>query len=478
MVKRKFLNTISILSKIYFFLILGFIRAQNSNTSQTNITDWSIEELLYKIDNAFAPITSDFENYYQNSCTDERIPSLFNFTSAETMYKRACVSLIYDWAQIYSNYTCNDWMCNNKGKCNFIINELGYVTPSCSCNSGYTGKNCMFSTANYEIIKSWLKVLDTWTTSKPFDYLNNASVAKYLIKIYGSLFTIITNANFQDLELFTRTQLNVGSSIFKTYILTKNPDLNQEMIYFMNKVFGTIYTGIYGLQPLYMLAAYNGTNENGPKFGIVREIIYPGSEIKMSPANGVNKLRILTERSLQTSLFTNFPMKIDGAFINYESPSLFVPAESITKLAEKAKSIAMIYVRDPKPFYQSHSLAANPAIMSQVVEVVGYDGNQTYIYNYFDEQYPLKLSIPWADVPFKNNDYLKNCKVYKFESKSWFPTECKLLADTNDRRASLSCRTMGTFGVACLGSRVDSTLSSQYFAIPSILISLLALLLD
>jgi hypothetical protein len=475
MFQMKLRKNVNIFLIFKLLCLIGYITSQG-NSSTGNVTTWTVDQLTNNLETAFTPIFSDFIRYNQNKCVDSRIPSLFNLTEANSAYSGACVSLVYDWAQVYSNYTCNSWMCNEKGKCSFEINQIGYVNPQCSCYSGYTGKNCMFSQENYEIIKNWLKNIDLWANYQSISYLNNISVASKLIRIYGALFPIISNLNLQDVKIFESTLTNFASTIYKTFILVNNStQMNGEVLIFLNTVLLSTYTSISNQDPFDMPLMYNGTYENSAQYGIIRESFSPGSEISMTPASGVNRLRFLSDLYKPTG-YISPPKKIESAFLNYESPSLFIPAEATTDLAKNFNRIAMTYVRNPKPYYQVNG----PAIMSQVVKVVGIDGNQSLTYVYNSPKNPLKLTIPWSDLPFKNENYIKNCKVYELQAVSnWFETDyCTILPDTNDKRASLTCKKLGTFGVACLGSHIDQTLSSEWVSLPSLLLAFLLLLIN
>ena len=74
-----------------------------------------------------------------------------------------CILLAIDYGQIIYNYSCNNWVCNNQGQCNFNVDPNGNVNQTCACNSGWTGSSCIFPLQDYSYGLSLFRGIFTYT---------------------------------------------------------------------------------------------------------------------------------------------------------------------------------------------------------------------------------------------------------------------------------------------------------------------------
>ncbi|MFM7855182.1 MAG: hypothetical protein ACKO96_25450, partial [Flammeovirgaceae bacterium] len=119
-------------------------------------------------DSFMQSVFTDLFGYLMNNCTDSRVESLFSVTQADDFatYQGFCISLATDTYQIYSNFSCNNWVCNYFGTCQFSINADQIVNQTCNCNSGWNGLACQYTSKNYLYGQNWLNGAVQWLNRK------------------------------------------------------------------------------------------------------------------------------------------------------------------------------------------------------------------------------------------------------------------------------------------------------------------------
>jgi hypothetical protein len=434
-----------------------------------NITSCSSDELLDKVRYAMTPTFNDYESYHSNNCTDDRIPSLYGSDLYPEEYKEICVSLIYDWSQVFTNYTCNKRFCNFHGLCSSTIDDSGFVTPSCNCEAGYNGQTCMFSSTNYNYTTNWLKALETWVLNKTYNTssLNDSDSVSNLIEILGSLFYFTSNVNVKDLDYFGQITSKIFSVIINSSKIGGDPSLNIEILKFIEVILSATDSSFNGFD-LSEIYRYCDSDYESSKFGSYSKKIDPNSALIIAPS-GSNK-RFLTS----TNSSHNPAKKTESIPVNEDSPSLYIP-QSAVSLMDPIFKISFTFVRDPKPFNQLNG----PTIMSQIVTSAASSGKTT-LFDYPQRAERMIITIPWSIVPYNNINYESNCKVYSYNKKNWVVTNsCIVESASNKTTASISCNWFGTYGVACVGSQAKipkRSSSSEFIQTSSLLIAIIIFL--
>ena len=171
----------------------------------SSLTDLSTSFILKTaLDGAFSKLYLEFGAYYMNKCTDNRVESLFGSLSDPMDASFACQDLVYDWAQVYGPYVNNNWFCNLQGTSSSKADDMGFIIPSCSCNPGYAGQNCMFNQTTYDNADAWINTLKKWldnylSTKTINRTIIQSDVVSDLLDITENILVFSSNANVNDL---------------------------------------------------------------------------------------------------------------------------------------------------------------------------------------------------------------------------------------------------------------------------------------
>lgn len=180
-------------------------------------------ELRISLDDAFTRLNLEFSAYFMNKCTDDRVEGLFgkqNSTLDETF---KCMDLIYDWAQVYAPYKCNNWFCNLKGVCSSKTDDIGFIIPSCVCNAGYTGQNCMFNQTTYSNANDWLNYVKQWlqnylAKNTQNNTITQKEVVSDLLDVTQMILLFSSNVNVNDLDKYANIIGVIASSIINSKV--------------------------------------------------------------------------------------------------------------------------------------------------------------------------------------------------------------------------------------------------------------------
>ena len=472
----------------------GTLPAQPDNTTQSNaapsvaapafdyptpsgVDTWSSQDLINNYGYSCTPIFTDFGNYYSNNCTDSRIQSLFNYDAGSVEYNEACISLVYDWSQSFSNYTCNNWFCNNQGQCSFTLDDSGFVTPACTCSAGYNGQNCMFTTQNYNYAKTWVNAVNEWVVTKTNNFtvsLIDVQSVKNLFDVLGQVLFFTTNANVNDLEYFGGVTTNIFNAILSANITASDSALSQEILDFVSEVLGAADSSL-NIDPTDALIMSNTDSMNTTQYGYYSQAVNTTEDLVIAPIAAASRLRFLYDRYLAAKSAATPPKRTTTTPVNQASATLLIPKSATAQLNVNAK-VSFTFVKDPKPYNQLNG----PTISSQVVSISAQDANRNS-YPYPTNADKMTITLPWSTVPYNNADYLGNCKVYAYNGKNWNTTAaCSLTASSSNLAASAACNQFGTYGVACLNSQTSlpkKSTGSSFITLSSVLLGLFAVLL-
>ncbi len=431
-------------------------------------------DLNNQISNAFTPIFNDFSNYYSDPCQDSRVPDLFGLKPGDDGYNDACISLVYDWAQAYTNYTCNNWFCNNQGSCSFSTDDFGFVNPNCTCNAGFNGQNCMFTTQDYSYAKAWLDSFNNWVSQKvSAGPINDTQTVMDLISILGQSTIFTTNVNVQDLNYFGNQMANVFNAIVYAKINFNDPDVSQDILDFVSSVLSVADSSLNGVDPTAALSLTNVTSQNTSTYGYYSQTVDPTVALVISPSSTSSRLRFLYERFLATATAT--APKKNSTAVNMASSRLVIP-QNATAVIPSNIQVSFSFVRDPKPYNQINGVA----VQSQVVTVSSADANKK-AFNYPSNVANMTMTVPWANAPMNNANFVANCIVYSYNKVNWNATSnCIMTANTTNAAASISCNNFGTYGVACTHSQVvipKKSNGSSWVQTSSLVLALIALIL-
>ncbi len=441
----------------------------------------------------------DYMAYILNNCTDSRVPKLFGVTPEDDFftYTGFCVSLATDIYQSYDNFSCNPWLCNYNGTCNYVVNADQVVNATCTCNSGFMGLGCQFQTKNYNYGQSWLSGMVQFINRKTAannGNLFNGNVSEFLsyIDLASNLFYFTSSINPD-----TTTVNNVKAliaPIFNSNVTLDNATqdaISPLLDYIVNDpLLSTL------IDPLVAVNLIT-TDKASAGFGQDSADVDPNNDASLS-FNGRRRLFEFTRKFLQatkTNTATTGNRTSNATkTVNMENPRCTVPKDVTSKLPTGSK-LSLSFVRDPKSYNNNATSLNGNLILSQVLSI-GAKANGTATAFPTGVSAPYSCNVPFANVPLSCPSFQQNCQVVSLNNGVWRnETKCTLGSNTNGNTAVVNCNTFGTVAVACnrnckvdtaaLGSNTKRTntttstnkTSGNFVVLSSMIISLLALLL-
>ena len=386
-----------------------------------------------------------FMNYLMNNCTDSRLNDpngSFNISQTDTpdIYQEMCIVLTMDLGQILSNYSCNPWVCNFQGTCQFTLTNDSIINQTCNCNSGWYGASCMFPTADYTYGLALLNGIVQYAThlnktspiSDEYTFINVLQMAQLYLSFAGyaspSDLPMINQGCLTIFSILSSSQVNITSATsnfigsFLQEVLS-DPNLPSSF------------------DPSQLLTNFGSQNNTSTStYGYSSNSVDTNSDMTLSVSGSRRYLlRFLT--SAKNATLNN---TVTTKTINMANPTVTVP-RNVTSLLPKGSSLTFSFVRDPKTYNNPNS----PYIISQVVTIQAKNG--TNLINYPATATPISLTIPWAFVPLTCANYQSNCTVYKMNNTKWTNSSNCILdpSKTNGNSSLINCTSFGTFGLSC-----------------------------
>lgn len=439
--------------------------------SFTNLTSSSM--LNNALEGAFAKLNLEFGAYYMNKCTDDRVPSLFGSDITGMDASFACQELVYDWGQVYAPYKCNNWFCNLQGTCSSKIDDMGFVVPSCTCNDGYSGQNCMYNQTTYQNAEQWITTVNQWLQNYLDTKTTNRIITKSedvsnLLDITENILLFSSNANPSDLEKYGNIIGEFGVAIMNSNV-TMNSDLENKLFEFVDFIFDNVDSSLQGIDPTQIAGLADEPVKITDKYEMQKIDVPIDVDLNLSPKDFSNKLRLLKDftnnakRFLQKidrkRLLQNLTIKkpAQKKTLNPDSAKAFLPKSLTSALTNS--TVTFVIFKDPSAMTQLNSVS----ISSQVVNLKVTNKATGAIVPYPSNAGTYTVYLPWAQIPLSipDNKYVDNCKVYSYDGKTWTQTQsCTILTTTNSTATNLECRTFGTLGVSCSGASVPPRRSS------------------
>jgi hypothetical protein len=415
------------------------------------------------------------DHYYSNNCNDSRVTDL-GLASTSYEYQEMCSSLAFDFGQNFYDYKCNDWFCNLHGKCNSKVLE-GSADASCTCETGWAGSNCMFTTKDHEYAIRWAHAIESWmNTFYPVSTpVSDIDTFYAFVDMTDNLISLSPNVNLDQQTYMTSVIDGITDRIFNTNI-TVTDEVTNKIFSFINEILNNT-NGLTGLDPTEVLSSFAGNktviNDN---YGSLSSASNKNIDISLSFISA----RVLFAKNLYNRFLADASK--DG--VNMASPKAIVPKDVSASLPTSAK-YQLSFIRDPKPYNKPNSVFIN----SQVVTVTAKGtGNTTY--NFPTGASAYTVYIPWTYIPFtvQNKNYTQNCVVNSYTNSTWSKSNyCKFDISTNENNAVVLCTEFSTFGVSCKNAKADASVfntktksngsNSSIITISSILIALVGLLL-
>jgi hypothetical protein len=428
----------------------------------------------------------EFGAYYMNDCSDDRVEKIFGPLETKFDASYACQDLTMDWAQVYDTYKCNNWICNLKGICSFKTDEMSFVNPSCSCNAGYAGQNCMFNQSTYQNTDEWITTarkwlqnhLDTKTTNKT---ITQSGVVSDLLDITENIIVFSSNSNPTDLEKYGNIIGEFALAIM-TSDVTMNSDLEAKLFEFIDFIFTNIDSSLQGVDPTLIAGMVEEPYKVTDKYEMQKTDIPADAELNLSPKELAPKLRLLQDLSVNAKKFLQ---RIDSKRLLQDKLKIKKPTSKKTFNPDSAKAFlpklltnaltnstaTFVLFKDPSSMTQLNSVS----ISSQIINLKVTNKATGNVVAYPTNSGSYQVYLPWAQVPFNiiDNKYVNNCKVYSFDGKTWTQTQsCTVLATTNSTASNIECKTFGTLGVSCTGAIVSAkkTNASSFLSVASFFI--------
>lgn len=450
--------------------------------SFTSLTSSSM--LKNALDGAFARLMLEFAAYYNNKCTDDRVQDLFG-TENELEASFACQDLVYDWGQVYGPYKCNNWFCNLQGTCSSKADDMGFIIPSCSCNAGYSGQNCMYNQTTYQNADEWVNTMKQWlenylTTKTENRIITQAGVVSDLLDITENILVFSSNANTADLDKYGNIIGEFADAIISSNV-TMNTDLENKLFEFIDFIFTNIDSSLQGVDPTQIAGLAEEDVKVTDKYEMQKVDVPVDADLNLSPKEAAPKLRLLHDLSVNAKKFLQ---RIDSKRIlqqitikkptpkktlNPDSAKAFLPKTLTSALANS--TVTFVLFKDPSSMTQLNSVS----IGTQVVNLKVTNKSTGALVPYPTAAGAYQIYLPWAQTPYNipDNKYVNNCKVYSFDGKTWVQTQsCTVLDTTNSTATNIECKTFGTLGVSCTGASVPAkkTTGSSFLSVASLIV--------
>lgn len=401
--------------------------------------------------------------YRRNTCVDSRVYECFGEKDINSSsYQSSCKDLVTDFSQYYMPFQCNDWLCNFKGKCSFTNQtNTSNVLISCDCQPGFSGRKCIYNDKDYGYALNWTINIYSWLQdiTKNFTVkVTDEDLVYNLVDVVSSILSFVKTMNTDDISTVTRVFGTLLNTIYNADISYKK-EFTDEILLLIGITFEDAEPMI-GLDPSILLSTFNapdGTNTTG--YGFYKSKINSLIDMILGK-NSSSSLRLLQTASVSTG-------------INMATPILTIP-KTVSQLMPADTTFSLTFVRDPKYY----SYPNQTVIQSQVISIKAYSSNNTKIfYSFPASTEKLKISLPWARVPFKlsSGTYQQNCKVYKSDGSTWkIEQSCTVDAASNQNEAVISCAIFDTLGVSCSSpSAMPMRSSSGYISLPVKLLGIL-----
>jgi len=435
---------------------------------------------------AFMRLYMEFAAYYMKHCSDDRVEKIFGPQETKFDASFACQELTMDWAQVYDTYKCNNWICNLKGTCSFKTDDMNFVIPSCSCNAGYAGQNCMFNQTTYQNTEEWITTARQWlqnhlekeTTDKT---ITQSQVVSDLLEITENIIVFSSNANPSDLEKYGNTIGEFALAIITSNV-TMNSDLEAKLFEFVDFIFSNIDSSLQGVDPTLIAGMVDEPYKVTDKYEMQKTDIPAEAELILSPKLLAPKLRLLQDLSVNPKQFLQ---RIDSKRLLQDKSKIQKPKSKKTFNPDSAKAVlpklltnaltnstaTFVLFKDPSSMTQLNSVS----ISSQIINLKVTNKATGALVTYPTNSGSYQVYLPWAQVPLNmlDNNYVNKCKVYSFDGKTWTQTQsCTVLSTTNSAAANIECKTFGTLGVSCSGATVSAkkTNASSFLSVASFII--------
>ncbi len=237
------------------------------NLPDFNKTDLSPILLAANVSSTFHhTVLHDKYMYLFNTCQDPRVENLFGINQNNQLrYELMCRNLAYDWGQYFAPYQCNQWLCNNQGTCNFTTLPTGTVSPTCTCNNGYRGWNCMFNSTTYDYITGYMNGLDTWVNN--FERILDEETLMAFMRIVNHIMNFVAYADPADRDKYAKTVDKYWSLVGSAEYVNITDDLLRGIGLFADSLFST--DSVVGLDPNATRAAlskFPNVSVDAPKY--------------------------------------------------------------------------------------------------------------------------------------------------------------------------------------------------------------------
>ncbi len=244
-------------------------------------------ELRISLDDAFTRLNLEFSAYFMNKCTDDRVEGLFGNQNSTLDATFKCMDLIYDWAQVYAHYKCNNWFCNLKGVCSSKTNDIGFIIPSCVCNAGYTGQNCMFNQTTYNNANDWLnyvkqRLQNYLAKNTQNNTITQKEVVSDLLDVTQMILLFYSNVNVNDLDKYANIISVIASSIMNSKV-TMDSELEEKLFDFMDFISSNIDSSLHGVDPTQIVALANETVKVTDQYELQKADIPINTDLNLSP---------------------------------------------------------------------------------------------------------------------------------------------------------------------------------------------------
>jgi len=279
------------------------------NLPDFNKTDLSPILLAANVSSTFHhTVLHDKYMYLFNTCQDPRVENLFGINQNNQLrYELMCRNLAYDWGQYFAPYQCNQWLCNNQGTCNFTTLPTGTVSPTCTCNNGYRGWNCMFNSTTYDYISSYMNGLDTWVNN--FERILDEETLIAFTRIVNHIMNFVAYADPADRDKYAKTVDKYWSLVGSADYVNITDDLLRGIGLFADSL---LYTdSVSGLNPNATRAALSKFNNQQPTTLGFQQVINT-----QTPNNSSNTESQSNQTNTNSTLLQNQPNNTSGNTTN------------------------------------------------------------------------------------------------------------------------------------------------------------------